>query len=75
MEGIPKHCLLIDCVTRVLYLSDDFKKEVNIATDKMNAKFSDLEVEGILSMGEVSTFKDGRLELYNKTFLSTLIYD
>lgn len=75
VEGLPKHCLLIDCVSRVLYLGDDFGKEINKATDKIHSIYPDMHVKGILSLGEISTFKDGRLELYNKTFLTTMLYD
>ncbi|PCJ65316.1 MAG: hypothetical protein COA58_10685 [Bacteroidetes bacterium] len=71
----PSHCILIDCVTRVLYLEDRFKDEINTATTEIHSAFKNLPVEGILSMGEISTFKDGRLELYNKTFLTALIHE
>lgn len=75
VSGDPDHCFLIDCVSRVLYLGDDFTKEIQTATKKIHAFYPDLHVKGVLSLGEISTFKDGRLELYNKTFLTTMIYD
>jgi hypothetical protein len=75
VDGSPEHCLLIDCVTRVLYLGDDFNKEIKTATQKIHSVYPDMHVKGVLSMGEISTFKDGRLELYNKTFLTTIVYD
>jgi hypothetical protein len=70
----PSHCLIIDCVSRELFLGDDFGKEIKIASDTLTKRFKNMQIEGVLSMGEVSTFKNGRLEIYNKTFLTTLLY-
>ena len=75
VDGKVEHCLLIDCVSRVLYLGDEFSREINAATDAIHSKYPKLHAKGILSLGEISTYKDGRLELYNKTFLTTLVYD
>lgn len=75
VDGKVEHCLLIDCVSRVLYLGDEFSREINAATDAIHATHPNLHVKGILSLGEISTYKDGRLELYNKTFLTTIVYD
>jgi len=71
----PTHCLLIDCVTRVLFLEDDFNQEIKAASTQIKNKHKNLDVEGILSMGEIATFGNGRLELYNKTFLTSIFYD
>ncbi len=75
VNGDIEHCLLIDCVSRVLYLGDEFSREITAATDAIHTKYPKLHAKGILSLGEISTYKDGRLELYNKTFLTTLIHD
>jgi len=74
-RGNIQNCLLIDCVSRVLYLGDDFDKEIKEACDTLMSKHPDMHVEGLLSLGEISTFKDGSLSLYNKTFLTTLLYN
>ncbi|MFT4875783.1 MAG: hypothetical protein ACI9AU_000069 [Bacteroidia bacterium] len=70
----PSHCLIIDCVSRELFLGDDFGKEIKIVSDTLAKRFKNMQIEGVLSMGEVSTFKNGRLEIYNKTFLTTLLH-
>lgn len=70
----PSHCLIIDCVSRELFLGDDFGKEIKIASDALTKRFKNMQIEGVLSLGEISTFKNGRLEIYNKTFLTTLLY-
>jgi hypothetical protein len=70
----PSYCLIIDCVSRVLFLGEDFDKEIKMASDTLAIRFKNMPIEGILSMGEISTFKNGRLEIYNKTFLTTMLY-
>jgi hypothetical protein len=71
----PSCCLIIDCVSRVLFLGDDFDKEIKMASDTLTTRFKNMQIEGVLSMGEISTFKNGRLEIYNKTFLTTMLYE
>ncbi|MFT5347724.1 MAG: hypothetical protein ACI9M3_000758 [Bacteroidia bacterium] len=73
-EHEPSHCLIIDCVSRELFLGDDFDKEVKIVCDTLATRFKNIQIEGVLSMGEVSTFKNGRLEIYNKTVLTTMLH-
>lgn len=75
VDGEVEQCLFIDCVSRVLYLGDEFSKEIKAATNAIHSKYPKLHAKGILSLGEISTYKDGKLELYNKTFLTTLVYD
>jgi hypothetical protein len=70
----PSRCLIIDCVSRELFLGDDFDKEIKMANNTLAARFKNMQIEGILSMGEISTFRNGRLEIYNKTFLITMLY-
>lgn len=74
VNGSPVNCLLIDCISRVLCLGDAFAKEIDEAAQTINEAHESLEVEGVLAMGEVSTFKDGRLEIFNKTFLTSILY-
>ena len=74
LNAKSSHCLIIDCVSRELFLGDDFSKEIKEASDALTQRFENMQIEGVLSLGEISTFKNGRLEIYNKTFLTTLIY-
>ena len=53
--------LFIDCISRVLFLEEDFTKELDIVYDK-NKK-----LVGALTLGEIANNKKHYLEFYNKT--------
>lgn len=52
--------LCIDCISRVLFMQDDFSKEISILNLKQKAN-------GILSIGEIANPINAPLELFNKT--------
>lgn len=64
---------VVDCISRVLFLEDSFKDELNIL-ERM-AKEKDLIIHGILSLGEISSYGDGLLEFFNKTIVVGTIYN
>jgi len=51
--------LFIDCISRVLFLEDDFQKELDIVSDE--------RMIGALTLGEIANTGKTYLELYNKT--------
>ncbi len=69
----PELGLIVDCVTRVLYLSDSFDKEMGVIFDAFNKGGRRVPMSGLLSMGEISTYGKGRLEINNKAILSAVI--
>lgn len=65
--GAIQDVFVIDCISRLLYLKDDYKKEVDI----MQAAFGQYpqvpQIEGILSIGEIASQGKGVPEFYNRT--------
>lgn len=52
--------LCIDCISRVLFMQDDFSKELTFLNLKQ-------ETNGVLSIGEIANPVNAPLELFNKT--------
>ena len=62
-----EHNLVIECVSRVLYLEEDFGKELAAVVDALP---DDAPTPyGVLSLGEIATYQTGRVEFFNKTFV------
>lgn len=57
--------ILADCISRVLFLEDDFSKEL----DAVRQTIGHRPVFGMLTLGEVANGGDYCLEFYNKTFV------
>ena len=60
-ESSCQAALFIDCISRVLYLEDNFKLELEAVHD------DDLPLIGALTLGEIANSGDDYLEFYNKT--------
>lgn len=54
----------IDCISRVLYMQNDFDKELKEIK-------SENELNGIMSIGEIANTGEAFLEIYNKTIVVT----
>lgn len=67
MQAFPGSCsdksiFFIDCISRTLFLENDFGKELKVVNQD-----SELPVFGILSIGEIANSGKDYLEFYNKT--------
>ncbi|MFA0963384.1 FIST signal transduction protein [Roseivirga sp. BDSF3-8] len=63
----PVDIFVTDCISRVLFLEDGFKGEIGAIRKVIKDKNPELNLKGILSLGEISSFGDGYLEFFNKT--------
>ncbi len=72
---MPQHTLIVDCISRTLFLEEKFPQE--LAT--INHKFSGLGARnlpiGMLSLGEISSYGEGFVEFFNKTIVTGVLYD
>lgn len=53
----------VDCISRVLFLEDNFQEEL----EKVHSKYNKVPFFGILSIGEIANNGKDYLEFYNKT--------
>ena len=60
--------LIVDCISRVLFLEDKFEEELNNVSSAIKKDFSDAEISGALTLGEISSY-NGYLEFLNKTLV------
>lgn len=61
-DGAELKCtLFIDCISRVLFLEDEFDKELNVVFDESTPMI------GALTLGEIANNGKDYLEFYNKT--------
>lgn len=75
--GLPLHAsgtFVVDCVTRTHYLDEQFGEEMDIVRDNLVIKNSEQEPYGVLSLGEISSYGEGLLELFNKTIVIGAFY-
>ena len=61
--------LLIDCVSRALFLEDNFAQEVGAICEKY------VPLIGVLSLGEISNSGKDYMEFYNKTCVVGILED
>lgn len=60
-DDVPDFIFLVDCVSRYLYMGDDFYREIEAV------KVADVPLVGVLSMGEIANMGSDYMEFYNKT--------
>lgn len=68
----PSKAIIIDCISRVLFLEEEFKIELQEITKILKDTYPNISIGGALTMGEISSYGEGFLELYNKTTVVSL---
>ncbi|MCR9254051.1 MAG: FIST C-terminal domain-containing protein [bacterium] len=64
-----KSSFVVDCISRVLFQGEKFHRELNIIASEIARFNSEVQVEGVLSLGEISSYGNGYLEFFNKTIV------
>ncbi|EAY26822.1 FIST signal transduction protein [Microscilla marina] len=59
-------CMVFDCISRVLFLEDDFDKELQAVKKGLG---NPAQLLGALTLGEISSYGDGYIEFFNKTIV------
>ena len=68
-------CLVIDCISRVLFLEDDFTEELATVQAGIGSISADIIPEGILTLGEISSYGAGIPEFLNKSIVVGAFYE
>jgi hypothetical protein len=63
----PQKAIIIDCISRILFLDKDFHIELSAITSTLKEKYPNISIGGALTIGEISSYGEGFLEFYNKT--------
>ena len=75
IDGEVRHCLIADCISRVLFLEDDFHSELAAITAGLGSHANASTPIGVLTLGEISSRGDGYLEFFNKTCVVAVLHD
>lgn len=67
--------LVVDCISRVLFLGENFGQELQALRNQFLAVDCQRSVEGVLTLGEISSYGNGFLEFLNKTIVVGALYE
>lgn len=67
--------LVADCISRALFLGDDFQEELVAINKEIRALNLDNIAEGALTLGEISSYGTGYIEFFNKTTVVANFHD
>jgi len=69
------NCIIVDCISRAIFMEDEFEKELQMVGASLKNKFTNVEISGALTLGEISSYGNGYLEFFNKTIVIGLLYE
>lgn len=70
----PISLFVVDCITRAMYLDKEYHRELNAVSGVFQAKNPDIQLHGVLSLGEISSHGDGYIEFFTKTIVVSSAY-
>ncbi|MEO0898387.1 MAG: FIST C-terminal domain-containing protein [Bacteroidota bacterium] len=72
LQGKKATPILIDCISRVLFLEDRFSEELQAMKDSLTHLEGEIP-QGALTLGEISSYGEGFVDFFNKTFVLGLL--
>lgn len=69
------HSLVVDCISRVLFLEGDFSRELAVVKQAISSLGDGGVPAGVLTLGEISSYGQGFLEFFNKTIVTGVLYE
>ncbi len=75
MQEGPAVLFLIDCISRKWIMGDRYSCELEAVEEALSGKSAAVQVEGILSFGEISSMGTGMLECLNFTCVAGRFYE
>ena len=69
-----RHTMVVDCVSRALFLEGRHEEELEKINQRIKAVRNEVSPQGMLSLGEISSYGDGYLEFFNKTIVIGSLY-
>ncbi|MCR9101785.1 MAG: FIST C-terminal domain-containing protein [bacterium] len=73
-EAMVRHTMVVDCVSRALFLEGRHEEELEQINKRIKAVRSEVSPQGMLSLGEISSYGEGYLEFFNKTIVIGSLY-
>ena len=74
-NGNFNKAIIIDCISRILFLEDDITKEMSVISESIKQSQKDVKIKGALTLGEISSYGNGFLEFFNKTIVIGVFRD
>ena len=74
-RGPPSSCLMVDCVSRSLFLGTRYAEELARITEPLTSAGACDSPEGFLSVGEIASYGEGTVDFLNKTTVISAFHE
>ncbi len=69
-----EHTIIIDCISRALFLENDYVKELKVIEKNITSPIDEATPQGALTLGEISSHGEGWVDFFNKTTVIGMLY-